>query len=361
MPRAGVAQGGIPRVEAGGGPVPPPALSEPCRDPVSSVCPSPAPAPWAGDPPHTPNPTLLAEAQLPPHPAPLACLPEPPKTHPAPPGPGVSPRLRARTCSSGDSTRDRALQLRGWHRGQRRAPGPSRVVSHLGAVGQEWECWECWDAAGAGSVSPGDVAEAVLPASRRLLAVPWGSLSCQGPCPGWDSLHLQAGCPRGTFPAGGAKRCSLLGAPLPLPGEWDQTSPGMRVPSACSHTGLGQAWDSGPPGATRSLQGLLCTGHTPRPPSGLSSLPNLPGCPLCGSACAQPGGRRGAAPVPVLVPVPAPLSPCCCCPSVPGGLSVQNRLLQPPHPSLCDLGGPQRAPWGHWGPPATQDPPAPQD
>lgn len=174
---------------------------------------------------------------------PPACLPEPPGTCPAPPGLGVSPGLGSRpagagTCSSGDGRGDRARQLRGWQRGQHRAPGPSRVVSHPGAApscAQERECWECWDAAGAGSVSlaarggergRGHTAPSGQEAPRALSCVLLGSLSWLGQSlpPGWLS--------RGAYSLREVPSAAASWMPLcPLLEGGDQTSPGMRVPS----------------------------------------------------------------------------------------------------------------------------------
>lgn len=234
------------------------------------------------------------------------------------------------------------------------------MLGILGMLG----CCRCWL-----RVPGGDVAvAALLPAGRRLLGL-WpgvpvllGSLSWLGQAlpPGWLS--------RGHVPCGGCQTLQPPGCPSVPSRGGDQTSPGMRVPSGHSHAGLGQGWDSGPAGATGSLHGLFAQLTLHAPPHCPSLPPNTPPpsppCPFVLCPCPAQG-PWGAAPVPVPVPVPAPLSPPrCCCPSVPGGLSVQNRLLQPPRPPpCCELeglvwGDPSRALWGHCGPTATRDPPA---
>lgn len=274
-----------------------------------------------------------------------------PGTCPAPPAPGASPGLRD-------------PQLRGWQSWQRSTGTiPRPTLEPLPAVHRNGN---------AGNTGNAGMLRALAPCAQRGCSrghsAPRGQEAPRavagGPCPGWDSLYLQAGCRGGTFPAGGAKRCSLLGAPLSPPGGGDQTSPGMRVPSGRSHTGLGQGWDSGPAGATRSLHGLFAQvtpplPRCPSPPQGSPPSPIPPPVPLCALPVPGPGDpgqqllslSQPRCPPLLLLPL-----------SAGGALGTESAPAAPP--PWCELGGsawgdPRRAPWGHCGPAAARDPPAP--
>ncbi|XP_041261502.1 formin-like protein 5 [Onychostruthus taczanowskii] len=251
-------------------------------------------------------------------------------------------------CSSGDGRGDSAE-----HR--------DHPVSHPGAApscAQERECWDCWDAAGAGSVSLGGTWPWPL-CSRRA----GGSSGCGQGVPVLEGTvsTSRLAVPGGHIPCG---RCQMLqppGCPSVPSGRWGPDQPRDEGPLWLKPHGAGAGLGQRPCKCHLVSAGSpLHRSHPTSTPSGLSSLqpphPRVP--PLC-SACAQPWG---AAPVPV--PVPAPLSPRCCCPSVPGvALGTEPAPAAPPPPHWCELGvlrgGPQRAPWGHCGPTAARDPPAP--
>lgn len=176
----------------------------------------------------------------------------------------------------------------------------------------------------------------LLPEGRRLLGL-WpgvpvllGSLSWLGQSlpPGWLS--------RGHIPCG---RCQTLQPPgcssVPSRG-WGPDQPRhegpLRPQPHGAGTGLGQRPCRCPPVSARSL----CTGHTPPSPAALPLLRALlppqsrPPCPFVLCPCPARGIQGSSS-----CPCPSPaVPPCCCCPSVPGGLSVQNRLLQPPRPGV---------------------------
>lgn len=204
----------------------------------------------------------------------------------------------------------------------------------------------------------------LLPEGRRLLGL-WpgvpvllGSLSWLGQSlpPGWLS--------RGHIPCG---RCQTLQPPgcssVPSRG-WGPDQPRhegpLRPQPHGAGTGLGQRPCRCPPVSARSL----CTGHTPlprcpSPPQGSPPSPVPPPVPLCALPVPGPGDpgqqllslSQPRCPPLLLLPL-----------SAGGALGTESAPAAPP--PWCELGGsawgdPRRAPWGHCGPAAARDPPAP--
>ncbi|XP_041326194.1 uncharacterized protein LOC121355086 isoform X1 [Pyrgilauda ruficollis] len=153
-----------------------------------------------------------------------------------------------------------------------------------------------------------------------------GSLSWRGQSlpPGWLSRG-------GTFPAGGAKCCSLLGAPLSPPGRWGPDQPRDEGPLWLKPHGAGTGLGQRPCKCHLVSAGSpLHRSHPTFTPSGLSSLqPPHPGCPLCALPVPSPGGQLLSLSLSLCQPR-CPLA--AAAPRCWGWLSVLNRLLQPPRP-----------------------------
>lgn len=141
----------------------------------------------------------------------------------------------------------------------------------------------------------------LLPAGRRPLGLWPGH-----PCPGRGSPCLQAGCPGGTFPAGDAKCCSLLGAPVSPPEGRGPNQPRDEGPLWLKAHGAGAVALQVPPALCR-VSFAQVTHHPP--PPGLSCLQPPRGAPFVLCLCPAQGAQGNSSCPAVLVPtVPVPLS-----------------------------------------------------